>query len=195
MTSTYILASGLQPKSGLAIRNMQTASNTTVKCLLEVGGISETFNACTTLSGTPGAYTFHWSLLSGNRLRVAIDSTNPGGYTGGRCSHCRVPPTGPQLLHVDGCYSEWECCFQHAPSQAHCWMRSCVQTLYSSIWIPYGRTHPRDHACAWLQAGAWARRAAAGWCLAMASSSRPTRRRPAGRLWQTTTSAATAPAK
>jgi hypothetical protein len=73
---------------------VQAASNTTVKCLLEVGGISETFDACTTLSGTPGAYTFHWSLLSGKRLRVAIDSTNPGGYTGGRCSHCRVPSTG-----------------------------------------------------------------------------------------------------
>jgi hypothetical protein len=56
--------------------------NATGNCLLAVDGTQEAFQTCTTLTGTPGAYTFHWSLLPGNRLRGGIDGVNPDGYVG-----------------------------------------------------------------------------------------------------------------
>lgn len=61
--------------------------NATGSCLLTVDGTREEFEACTTLTGTPGAYTFHWSLLPGNKLRGGIDGVNSGGYVGARAQH------------------------------------------------------------------------------------------------------------
>lgn len=65
-----------------ATLSAQVPANATRNCVLELHGRTEAYDACTTLHGTPGAYTFYWSLLPGNRLRCGIDSINPGGYTG-----------------------------------------------------------------------------------------------------------------
>lgn len=71
----------LKAAHDLPILSIQ-AANATHKCVLELHGRTEAYDACTTLSGTPGAYTFFWKLLHGNKLRGGIDSINPGGYTG-----------------------------------------------------------------------------------------------------------------